>query len=72
MDWARDNAYLSSERDMRLFSYQARRAVVVKIVESNTVGVSNDVSYPMTNQQSSNHRNGVSKPMKIGQCGWTQ
>ena len=69
MDWARDNAYLSSERDLRLFSYQARRSVVIKIVRSNMVGISNYVSYLITNQQSSNHKSGVSKPMRIGQCG---
>jgi len=72
MDWARDNAYLSSERDLRLFSYQPRRAVVIKIVASNSVGIPTNFLRSLTYQHSSNHKNGVSKPMKIGQYGWTQ
>lgn len=39
MNWARDNACLSSsESDLQRFTYDARPAVVVKIARSNDVG----------------------------------
>lgn len=39
MNWARDNACLSSsEPDLQRFTYHARPAVVVKIARSNDVG----------------------------------
>jgi hypothetical protein len=39
MNWARDNACLSSsEPDLQRFTYDARPAVVVKIARSNDVG----------------------------------
>lgn len=59
MDWAHDDACLSSEVDLKRFTYEARSAVVIKVVGSNTVSSLNPSMSVLTNSRSLNRKYGA-------------